>query len=131
MEYKRTFLLRCCNTAIVRFRAQLIAYREPLCKWERGTPSGRCSPVGTWFGKQSLACSLAPFCPIGWVPWCNAQMAPPEVAAPVAICNVCQAEGISRPGVAGWVGRECESMFERHKRDSSFSFLNSEVILKR
>lgn len=39
MEYKKAFLLRCCNTAIVRFRTQLIAYREPLCKFEKGTPS--------------------------------------------------------------------------------------------
>lgn len=61
MEYKRAFLLRCCNTAIVRFRTQLIAYREPLCKFEKCTPSEWCSPVGTWFGKKSLGWILGAF----------------------------------------------------------------------
>lgn len=75
MEYKRVFLLRCCNTVIVRFRAQLIAYREPLCKFEKGTPSEWCSHVGTWSGKRSLGWILTPFCPIGWVFLYNAQIA--------------------------------------------------------
>lgn len=130
MEYKRTFLLRCCNTAIVRFRAQLIAYREPLCKWERGTPSGRCSPVGTWFGKQSLACSLAPFCPIGWVPWCNAQMAPLKWQ-PQLLFVMCAKQkgfqGLEWPGGLVESARVClKDIYVTVP-----SFLNSEVILKR
>lgn len=81
MEYKRMFLLRYCNTAIVKFLGQLTSYREPLCKFEKSTPT-LVGDAALWgqFGKQSLGWTVALFCPIGWMPLCNTQTALPEEA---------------------------------------------------
>lgn len=65
MGYKRVFLLRCCNTAIVRSRAQLIAYREPLCNWREALPLGdaalwaHCLSGRAWAGAELPSVPLA------------------------------------------------------------------------
>lgn len=59
MEHKRAFLRR-CNTAIVRSRAQLIGYRESLCKSEKGPPLGAAVPwVRNWAGRTRAESELS------------------------------------------------------------------------